>query len=200
MQCPEDSSTLEPKVISEAGYNISYLCRICGGEFLTYDEPGKTNLNIELPETLLYKNMRCPKDLEYMMPEGGHLRCNLCHGIWLPKVKSKQSDKIAAVIATTETFTLMFIAVFLFNWQQGMFLSSADSIQAAAETPVKIVTILIWFITFLLIFLVPASVYMQIVLSHRPHNKKALHHPIVKWLPIIVLLIMAVNFYLLSPK
>ena len=200
MQCPEDSSVLEPKVVSTAGYNISYVCGICGGEFLSYDEPGRTNLNIGLPESLLYKNLRCPRDLEYMTQEGGHLRCNLCQGIWMPKVESKITEKAAAVGAATKTFVLFFLAVVLFNWQQGMFLGSADSIQTAVETPVKMITILIWFITFILIFLIPASVYMQIVLAHRPHNKKALHHPLVKWLPVIVLIIMAANFYFLSPK
>lgn len=200
MQCPEDSSTLDPKVVSGSGYNISYICGICGGEFLSYDEPGGANIDIRLPDSLLYDNLRCPKDLEYMSIEGGHLRCNLCQGIWMPKVKSKVAEKSTAIVTTAETFALLFIAIVLFNWQQGMFLGSADSIQTAAETPAKIVTIIIWFVTFLLIFLIPASVYMQIVLSHRPHNKKALHHPLVRWLPIIVIVIMAANFYFLSPN
>lgn len=197
MHCPEDSHQLEQTVYSEHGLVSVYECPSCHGDYFTQESVAE-DLDQELPMRLIGIDVRCPKDREVMQQKNGYYLCNLCLGVWKPSKTGEPKPQNSAVFMAAEVFTLFVTALGLFSWQAGTLLSSADVVGGAALAPMKITSSALWFIIFTLIFCVPALVFAETRLSHRPNPRRASMRPYIRALPIIVIGLMALNIYFFS--
>lgn len=197
MQCPEDAHQLEQTVYSEHGLISAYECPSCHGDYFTQESVAE-DLTQELPTRLIGTDVRCPKDRETMQQKGGYLYCNLCLGVWKPSLTGEQKQHTSAVRMVAEVFTLFVTALGLFSWQTGTLTSSADVVGGATLAPIKITSSALWFIIFVCIFCIPALVYADSLLSHRPNARKSAMRPLIRALPVIVIGLMALNIYFFS--
>jgi hypothetical protein len=204
MNCPQDATPLD--LISQENRSIEYDCSLCGGRFIYSPyENVKNSSHMTSWATLPSANnqtgeyLRCPKDNDLLLNIEGKLQCQACHGIWLSGNKNMATSRKYISGVAAEVMVLLLVGIGLFSWQNGAFNSSADTITAATQAPTRAVIMAVWFFTFMLLFTVPMSIYMQMVQAHRPHFRKAITHPIVTWMPIVVIIIMAANIYFLTP-
>lgn len=204
--CPEDGSHLKP-VLDKETLKVVNDCQICGGKFVAGDKEADFRSEIEdkyaipLPR-LSGKILNCSFCKSELFEEGGFYKCPMCHGCWLPNLGSTKSvidDRSKVSLIAGEIMTLFIVGIILFSWQLGAYSSSADVLIQTSTTPLRLGAIVLWFVTFMLLFLVPATIYEQMILSHRPHFTKSLHNPLVRYLPIIVIVLMAINIYFLTP-
>lgn len=205
MKCPLDESQLEYRSDPHSG-RVKYHCDDCGGIFQQGDFQDDSKYDLYEPNLnpqYAGESLKCAFDGGLMTEQGKYYICFHCRGRWQPGNKITESygySKNKATVMVAEIVGLFIMGITLFSWQLGSFNSSAaDPVNAATQVPVKAFVILIWFITFTLVFLLPATIYEQMVMAHRPHFNKASHHPLVRWLPLIIISIMALNIYFFTP-
>ncbi|OIP07087.1 hypothetical protein COS66_01425 [Candidatus Berkelbacteria bacterium CG06_land_8_20_14_3_00_43_10] len=197
MQCPEDSHQLEQTIYSEHGLVSAYECPSCHGDYFTQESVAE-DLFQELPVRLIGRDVRCPKDRETMQQKDGYFLCNLCLGVWKPSEAGEPKQRTYAVRMAAEVFTLFVTALGLFGWQTGTLSSSADVVGSATLAPMKITSSVIWFIIFMCIFLIPALVFAESRLAHRPNARRAAIRPFIRAIPVVVIGLMALNIYFFS--
>lgn len=202
MHCPQDYNYLIAREDNVSG-KISYQCPRCHGKLIsdldaTTDEFSKES---STSSRVGFRPIQCPRDHEVLTEQSnGSFLCQLCFSRWIhgknePNFpQRKQAGRLAAKIVG-----LFGAALVLFGWQMGEYTSKADPVSQAILSPIKEAAIIVWFLIFLFIFLIPATIYEQMVLSHRPHFRKAANHPLVRWLPAVIIGLMAINIYFLTP-
>ena len=133
-----------------------------------------------------------------MQQKDGYFLCNLCLGVWKPSEAGEPKQRTYAVRMAAEVFTLFVTALGLFGWQTGTLSSSADVVGSATLAPMKITSSVIWFIIFMCIFLIPALVFAESRLAHRPNARRAAIRPFIRAIPVVVIGLMALNIYFFS--
>jgi hypothetical protein len=192
MHCPEDSAKLEVdnRTLLESR---AYICPKCHGIFAP-----KAKLPIKSDGSSTNSTLHCPGDGDILISKSGHFECGTCDYGWSSGEPVLSLQKDAQKLATALSL-LFIVSVGLCFWQLGQLNSSADTITQTSMAPIKISAIVLWFFIFSFLFLVPTTIYHQMIISHRPHLLKTLHHPIVRWMPLIVIALIAINIYFLTP-
>ncbi len=203
MNCPNDATPLD--LADNQTNSLEYVCSLCGGKF-SYSHHNQSIHNPFVYNTATLpkppedgKYYRCPKDNDMLMNVNNELQCQTCQGVWTPGVKPAVPIKQKVNGMAVQFMSLLVIGIGLFSWQAGSFSSSASGITAVSQAPTRALVMVAWFATFMLLFTVPMSIYMQMVQAHRPHFRKAISHPVVTWIPVVVVILMALNVYFLTP-
>lgn len=203
MNCPEDATPLD--LVQNNGNQIEYDCSLCSGKFIyetrgqMVHNPGMIGMATLPTPGASGQYLRCPRDNDLLLNFNGQKKCQTCNGVWMAGKKSAVPTRHQATGLITEFMSLLIIGIGLFSWQTGALTSSADSLSAASLAPTRALIMVTWLATFMLLFTVPMSIYMQMVQAHRPHFRKAISHPVVTWIPIAVVILMALNVYFLTP-
>lgn len=197
MHCPEDDSLLDISINIDHVAALQYVCRNCKGVFFSHiiDD---SHARQKLPSRLNGVQLRCPRDKEIMQERKGHFICHLCLGVWLPNPAKIQPPRSEAAKAATEVTVLFMAGLALMGWQMGNLVGSADVVDSASVSPLKIIAQANWLVIFILIFLLPLLIYVDLLFSHRPHLKKTRLKFIIRWLPFIIIGLMVINVYFFS--
>lgn len=203
MNCPDDATPLD--LADTQTNSLEYTCSLCGGKF-SYSHHDRSTHNPFVYNTATLPNpvedgkyYRCPRDNDMLMNVNNELQCQTCQGIWTPGAKESRPVRQKVNGMALQFMSLLVIGIGLFAWQAGSFNSSASSITVVSQAPTRALVMVTWFATFMLLFTVPMSIYMQMVQAHRPHYRKAISHPVVTWIPVVVVVLMALNVYFLTP-
>lgn len=223
MECPKDQNLTETRTIEAGGYYTQFKrCPVCHSLWVEEKDLDRIPLDAgsriddeqtNMPDENIY---HCPIDNDSLLPiaESDRLgtkinQCPNCHGIWFqPGQLRIYLEDLARRSATEKLFvgpsslriisgtlaSFIFASLLVYIQTSG---ANADQI-AALQPQTSVLSLIVWLITFLILFTVPMSIYLQVVI-HDKQLKQALRHPLTVILPVVVIILSLINVLVINP-
>lgn len=220
MLCPRDQNPFDTQTVESDGRFVSVKqCSICKSIFIDQDElqyipPSAVDL-LDNGRRLSFSlvSLKCPRDQAILKKTSmsselgiGYLQCGECNGIWftpgqmtsfLRATHAGITSLVGLAVRTVGVFALALgTTISLFSIQYSTV--SAD-LAGGRISQISSISLAIWIITFFMLFLVPLSIYVQVVVQDK-HISAAIRHPLAYIFPIVVVAIAVINAFVIFPN